>query len=181
MSAFEAEAERTHREFSMQELADAFFARALGRARPRRWYASSSRPTSTSGTAACTISTAPPRSSSALAARFTLAVVTNTNDASWSRATSTGMGVRELFARVVTSVEFGVRKPAPAIFAHAVSELGTGPERCVYVGDTYGADYRGATGAGLRAFLIDPGAAAPIPEEHRLVSLLALEERTHAL
>jgi FMN phosphatase YigB (HAD superfamily) len=54
-------------------------------------------------------------------------------------------------------------------------------ERCVYVGDSYGADYRGATGAGLRAFLIDPGGAAPIPGEHRLASLLALEERIHAL
>ena len=75
-----------------------------------------------------------------------------------------------------------VRKPSPAIFAHAVQALGAAaPERCVYVGDTYDADYRGATGAGLLAFLIDPRARAPIPEAQRLESLLAFEERSHGL
>jgi putative hydrolase of the HAD superfamily len=108
-------------------------------------------------------------------------VVSNTNDPHLVPRHLARMGVRGLFERVVMSIEIGVRKPSPAIFAHAVRELGATPGRCVYVGDTYGADYRGATGAGLRAFLIDPDAAAPIPEEHRLASLLALEERIHAL
>ena len=178
--AMEAEAERTHREFSMQELGDAFFARALARAPApivdafvatyvdewNRGVRDLDGVTALLGR---------------LAARFTLAVVSNTNDRELVPRHLERMGVRALFARVVTSVELGVRKPAPAIFAHAVRELGTAPERCVYVGDTYGADYRGATGAGIRAFLIDPRATAPIPEEHRLASLLALEERIHVL
>jgi putative hydrolase of the HAD superfamily len=178
--AFEAEADRTHREFSMQELGAAFFTRALGRAPAPlvsefvatyvdEWNRGVH---DLDGSAALL---------ERLAARFTLAVVSNTNDRHLVPRHLERMGVQRHFARVVTSVELGVRKPSPAIFAHAVRELGAAPERCVYVGDTYDADYRGATGAGLRALLIDPGAAAPIPEEHRLASLLALEERMHAL
>jgi putative hydrolase of the HAD superfamily len=177
---FEAEAERTHREFSMLELGDAFFARALGpapaplvRAFVTTYVEEWNRGVTDLDGAAALLGR--------LAARFTLAVVSNTNDHQLVPRHLDRMGVRGLFARVVTSVELGVRKPSPAIFAHAVRELGTAPERCVYVGDTYDADYRGATSAGIRAFLIDPGAAAPIPEEHRIASLLTLEERIDAL
>jgi putative hydrolase of the HAD superfamily len=178
--AMDAEAERTHREFSMQALGSAFFARAMGsapeplvRAFVATYVDEWSRGVHDLDGAAALLER--------LAARYTLAVVTNTHDAGLVPRHLERMGVRGLFARVVTSVELGVRKPAPAIFAHAVRELVAAPERCIHVGDTYGADYRGATAAGLRAFLIDPAAAAPIPEEHRLASLLALEERIHAL
>jgi putative hydrolase of the HAD superfamily len=178
--AMDAEAERTHREFSMRELGDAFFARAVGPvpgplvdAFVETYVDEWNRGVHDLDGVAALLER--------LAARFTLAVVTNTHDATLVPRHLDRMGVRGLFARVVTSVELGVRKPAPAIFAHAVRELDAAPDRCLYVGDTYAADYRGATRAGIRAFLIDPGAAAPIPEEHRLASLLALEERMHAL
>jgi putative hydrolase of the HAD superfamily len=178
--ALEVEAERTHREFSMRELADAFLLRALGTSPPAlaealvttylaEWNAGVR---DLDGAAALL---------RRLAGRFTLGVVSNTNDADLVRGHLDRMGVLPLFARVVTSVELGMRKPSPAIFAHAVQALGAAPERCVYVGDTYDADYRGATGAGLLAFLIDPRARAPIPEAHRLESLLAFEERSHSL
>ena len=142
--------------------------RAHSGARPRRWCASSSRPTSTSGTAACAISTGPRRSSSALAARFTLAVVSNTNDHELvPRQLERHGRARALRARR-TPRSSSARASRRRDLRARVSELGAEPERCVYVGDTYGADYRGATRRGPPRLPDRPGAAAPIPEEHRL-------------
>jgi len=41
----------------------------------------------------------------------------------------------------------------------------------------YEADYRGATGAGMSALLIDPFSQAPVPNRDRLTSLFELESR----
>jgi putative hydrolase of the HAD superfamily len=112
-----------------------------------------------------------------LSRRFVLAVITNTHDADLVPAHLELMGVTAYVARVVTSVEFGVRKPAPGIFEHALHMLRVSPERCVYVGDDYQADYRGAQAAGIPPLLIDPAGEAPVPDSRRLGSILDLEER----
>jgi putative hydrolase of the HAD superfamily len=173
---FDAGAERTHREFAMVEVASAFLRRALAEI-----------PDGLAGAFAATYvaewsrgvryRAEVPALLERLAKRFTLAIVTNTHDAELVPGHLDRMGVRHRFARVVTSVEHGTRKPAPAIFEHAVRTLGTSADHCVYVGDTYEADYRGARGAGIRALLIDPRGLAPIPEGDRLGSVLDLEDR----
>jgi putative hydrolase of the HAD superfamily len=112
-----------------------------------------------------------------LARRFTLAVVTNTHEPSLVPDHLRRMGIAERFRCVVTSVECGTRKPGPRIFGHAVERLAASPERCVFVGDSLDADYRGAESAGMRAFLIDPLAKHPVPSDARLESVLALERR----
>lgn len=109
--------------------------------------------------------------------RFELAVITNTHDPALVPDHLEGMGVSHLFRRVVTSVEFGTRKPAPDIFRHALSLLDVAAERCVYVGDNYEADYLGARAAGIRTLLIDPAGNAPVPGEARLPSIFDLEDR----
>jgi putative hydrolase of the HAD superfamily len=87
------------------------------------------------------------------------------------------MGVSGLFRRVITSVGFGSRKPAPEIFQHALRVLHVSPERCVYVGDSYDVDYRGARSVDIRPLLIDPRCEAPVPTADRLASILELEAR----
>ncbi len=65
-------------------------------------------------------------------------------------------GLRDCFELVLDSAVVGVEKPDPAIFLEACRRLDLRPETCLYVGDLYPVDYVGATGAGLRAVLVDP-------------------------
>ena len=94
-----------------------------------------------------------------LAESFTLVLVTNTHHAPLVHNHLQAMGVAHHFATVVTSVEHGKRKPSACIFEQALALSAGNPETSVYVGDTFAADYLGATDAGLRCLLIDPGAA----------------------
>lgn len=50
---------------------------------------------------------------------------------------------------VFVSEELGLAKPDPAIFRYACSHLGTFPERCLYVGDSFENDVPGAVAAGM--------------------------------
>jgi putative hydrolase of the HAD superfamily len=112
-----------------------------------------------------------------LAASYTLAIVTNTHDRDLVPDHLQRMGVADLFALVVTSVEHGRRKPAAEIFHHTVDALEATSESCLFVGDDYEADYRGARAAGMGALLVDPEDRSPVGTEERLGSVLDLEER----
>jgi HAD superfamily hydrolase (TIGR01509 family) len=57
-----------------------------------------------------------------------------------------GLGLDAL--SVVTSAEAGAPKPDPAVFLHALRELGVQPERALHVGDSE-ADEEGARAAGM--------------------------------
>ena len=59
-------------------------------------------------------------------------------------------GLRESFDVVVISAELGARKPDPAPFHAALTELGVAPERAVHVGDHPPHDEAGAHAAGMR-------------------------------
>jgi len=65
-------------------------------------------------------------------------------------------------APVFSCVE-GTRKPDPRLFRKAAADLGTGPDRCVYVGDGGGRELTGASGVGMRAVLL----AGPDWHAHR--------------
>jgi FMN phosphatase YigB (HAD superfamily) len=52
-----------------------------------------------------------------LAARYRLSVLSNTHYSSLIQDNLSAMGIAHHFAQVVTSVEFGIRKPHPAIFS----------------------------------------------------------------
>jgi|GEM_PF-6083261 len=83
------------------------------------------------------------------------------------------MGIETYFAQIITSVEVGIRKPHPAIFARALTDLQIAPHQALYVGDTYTDDYQGATAANIRCVLIDPQQRYPqVPD--RIATLLDL-------
>ena len=50
---------------------------------------------------------------------------------------------------MLVSSEVGVAKPDPRIFRMACERVGTKPEHCVFVGDSFGADVVGAVAAGM--------------------------------
>lgn len=78
-----------------------------------------------------------------LAERFTVIALTNGN------ADLETIGIRHLFADVVTAVDAGAAKPAPEIFEYAVLRAGVNPAEIVHVGDHPEIDVAGAAAAGL--------------------------------
>lgn len=166
-----------HREFSMDQLSRSFLADVLGREPTpaessalvstyiRQWnHGVRYRPDT-------------PAILAKLAERLTLAVVSNTHEAELVPAHIAAMGISDHFDTVLTSVEFGWRKPHPSIYAEALDRLGIQASRAVFVGDTYDADFAGPQAAGIRAYLIDPTHAHDIPADQRLDSLADLPAR----
>lgn len=95
-----------------------------------------------------------------LSRRFTLVALTNGN------ADLDVIGIRRLFAGVVTAAEAGAAKPAAAIFERAVAVAGVEPEQTVHVGDHPEIDMAGAADAGLFTVWINR-AGAEWPEHLR--------------
>jgi putative hydrolase of the HAD superfamily len=65
------------------------------------------------------------------------------------------LGIIDRFKGVVISEAAAVAKPSRTIFHSACAELGEPPSRCVYVGDAYDTDARGARAAGLTGIWLD--------------------------
>jgi putative hydrolase of the HAD superfamily len=173
----EAAAATSHREFSMLEIGSQFFERALRGPAPPEVVRALAETYVSEWNQGVAYLAGVPELLDRLSSRYRLAVVSNTHDPALVPGHLAAMGVAGLFERVVTSVECGVRKPSPEIFRHALRELGIPPERCVHIGDSYDADYRGARSAGIRAFLIDPHLRWLEAGDARLDSVFALEHR----
>ncbi|MBY0401009.1 HAD family hydrolase [Myxococcota bacterium] len=171
---FDEAAERTHREFSMTDLAAAFLGRIFPVPRETLVREFVEMYLSEWNKGVRYLLDVPPLIHG-LSQRFELAVITNTHDRDLVPNHLARMGISQAFGRVFTSVELGFRKPSPRIFEHALDVLAVSPDRCVYVGDNYAADYLGARGVGMRALLIDPSGSAPVPDADRLRSIVELE------
>ena len=63
--------------------------------------------------------------------------------------TTTALGAR--FDALAFSCTLGVRKPDPAIYHHALTQLGLAPEECIFVGDGDSRELSGAEALGLYA------------------------------
>jgi len=70
------------------------------------------------------------------------------------------LGIASMFGSVIVSAAVNLRKPDPAIFHLACSELSVTPNEAVYVGDNPVADIEGAKDSGLRTIFI-PSAVYP--------------------
>lgn len=73
----------------------------------------------------------------------------------------------------VGSRSFGLTKPHPEIFRHALALLGVEPEDAAMVGDSYEDDIEGARALGMKAFLLDREHRRP-DEPDRLPDLFSL-------
>lgn len=61
-----------------------------------------------------------------------------------------GLGLHHYFDDIITSEDFGVRKPDPKPYRRALELLGTRPEETLMVGDWPDRDIKGAQGVGIR-------------------------------
>ena len=76
-------------------------------------------------------------------------VVTNgPTDMQWAKVRNSG--VADLVDAVVVSEEFGVNKPHPSIFNHALGLIGGNPLETLFVGDNPEADIVGAGDVGMQ-------------------------------
>ena len=90
-----------------------------------------------------------------------------------ARLRTVAAGLPELapIGPIVVSAEVGWRKPAAEFFAAVVRTFDVRPEEVLLVGDDYENDYIGATTAGLRAVLLDPGGRSSITSIGHLVTV----------
>ncbi len=65
------------------------------------------------------------------------------------------LGIADYFDSMSVSEIVGARKPARALFTHALQQSGVEPAETLHIGDFYELDYLGATGAGMNALLFD--------------------------
>jgi FMN phosphatase YigB (HAD superfamily) len=93
-----------------------------------------------------------------LAARYRLGLVSNFYGNLATVAEEAGL--RAPFTTVVDSAVVGCRKPDPAIFHLALSDLGIAPEAALFVGDSLSRDMMGARGVGMPHVWLTPAAAA---------------------
>jgi putative hydrolase of the HAD superfamily len=78
-------------------------------------------------------------------------LVSNATDPGWLlRADLERQGLAPLLDTVVFSSELGKRKPHPAIYEAALSELGVAPRRALFVGDRLVEDVQGPAELGMR-------------------------------
>ena len=66
----------------------------------------------------------------------------------WLRIVS--LGLHHYFDEIITSEDFGVKKPDPKPYRRALEVLGTKPEETLMVGDWPDRDIKGAKGLGIR-------------------------------
>ena len=66
----------------------------------------------------------------------------------WLRIVS--LGLHHYFDDIITSEDFGVKKPDPKPYRRALEVLGTKPEETLMVGDWPDRDIKGAKGVGIR-------------------------------
>ncbi|CAN5504181.1 HAD family hydrolase [soil metagenome] len=72
---------------------------------------------------------------------------------------------------IVISSEVGWKKPAPQFFAELARRLQCNPGEILFVGDHPNNDYEGASAAGMRAVLVDPGRKHIKSADQRVSSL----------
>ena len=90
-----------------------------------------------------------------LSTNYRIGLISNTHYSDLVYLNLVRAGIISVFDVIVTSVEFGFKKPDHRIFEHAASRLCIKTGDCLYVGDNPREDYEGAINAGMEALLID--------------------------
>ena len=82
-------------------------------------------------------------------------------------------GLKPFFTNIITSESIGVKKPDPAIFAHALEVAGCLAEDAVFIGDDYEVDVIGGCMAGLNTIFFNPEG---LPNPLRVTEVKELKE-----
>ncbi|HGX3400212.1 HAD family hydrolase [Acinetobacter nosocomialis] len=66
------------------------------------------------------------------------------------------LGITDYFSTIVISEAIGLRKPDPAIYLYACTQLGCKPSDCIFIGDNPKADIEGAKKVGMQTIFFHP-------------------------
>jgi putative hydrolase of the HAD superfamily len=111
---------------------------------------------------------------------YTLGLITNGASCLQREKLATA-GLSDYFDVVVVSAEFGVGKPDPSIFDHALSLLGSDREHAVMIGDSIARDVDGAIAAGLQGLWVNRSGQPRPADRPDLVEVTTLSELSVAL
>lgn len=104
-------------------------------------------------------------------------VLTNTHQTGFVPAHLDRLGIAHHVEHVTSSVDHGRRKPDPSIYRDHLQVLGLGPGQVVLVGDNAVCDYHGPRAAGIESYLISPRPVPGVDDHHRLAHLYQLADR----
>lgn len=85
---------------------------------------------------------------------YTLGIVSNTHHSDLVRYNLSRFAMEKYFSIIVTSIAFGLRKPDPRIFVHALEKMNMTAQETIFIGDDKKEDFEGATKAGIDAYLV---------------------------
>ena len=171
---FEQQSTLSHNEFSMTEICECFMRKILGTA-PKFEVVESFRDTYlTEWSRGVNYISGVNEMLDALSVNYTLVLVSNTHHVQLVQYHLRNSGMEQYFDSIITSVEYGKRKPSKSIFEHALHSSNGMKETALFVGDSYVLDYKGALSAGISCFLIDPAKRYDVPKSHRLKEILDL-------
>jgi putative hydrolase of the HAD superfamily len=111
---------------------------------------------------------------------YTLALITNGASCLQREKLATA-GLDEYFDVVVVSSEFGVGKPHPSIFKHALDQLGVTAEWTTMVGDSLTRDVDGAIAAGLQGVWVNRSGEPRPSDRSDVVEVTTLSDLPAAL
>jgi putative hydrolase of the HAD superfamily len=111
---------------------------------------------------------------------YTMGLITNGASCLQREKLATA-GLSDYFDVVVISAEFGVGKPDPSIFKHALSLLGSDPEHTVMIGDSIARDVDGAIAAGLQGVWVNRTKQPRPADRDGLVEVTTLSDLPTAL
>ncbi|EPJ8112125.1 HAD family hydrolase [Acinetobacter baumannii] len=66
------------------------------------------------------------------------------------------LGITDYFSTIVISEAIGLRKPDPAIYLYACTQLDCNPSDCIFIGDNPKADIEGAKKVGMQTIFFHP-------------------------
>jgi len=89
--------------------------------------------------------------------RYRLALISNLDHAPTAYKILDKFGIRNLFEKILISIEVGVRKPNPDIFLEAFIYLKIKPNEAIFVGDNFEADVIGSKNVGMDAIWVNKG------------------------
>ncbi len=96
-----------------------------------------------------------------LQSKYLLGVVTNTSSDQVARQILRSLRLNRFFECVITSAEFGVRKPYPGIFLCALRELYAKAEDAMFIGDSLKYDIVGAKMSHIKSCFINHKGVKP--------------------
>ena len=80
------------------------------------------------------------------------------------------LGLWPLIDVLVTSEEVGTEKPDRKVFDWCARKAGLAGRECIYIGDTWAHDVRGAENAGMTGVLYRGKESDPVPADERILS-----------